>query len=35
MFKVMLMVQWKWTRLLLLPAVVVGFALPILSVRPT
>ena len=33
MFKVILMVQWKWTRLLLLPAVVVGFALPILSVQ--
>jgi hypothetical protein len=33
MFKVMLMAQWKWTRLLLLPAVVVGFALPILLVQ--
>ena len=33
MFKVILMAQWKWTRLLLLPAVVVGFALPILSVQ--
>jgi len=33
MFRVILMAQWKWTRLLLLPAVVVGFALPILSVQ--
>jgi hypothetical protein len=33
MFKVILMSQWKWTRLLLLPAVVVAFALPVLSVR--
>ena len=33
MFKVILMAQWKWTRLSLLPAVVVGFALPILSVQ--
>jgi len=33
MFKVILMAQWKWTRLLLLPAVIAAFALPILSVQ--
>lgn len=33
MFRVILMAQWKWTRLLLLPAVVVAFALPFLSVQ--
>ena len=33
MFRAILYTQWKWTRLALLPCVVIAFALPILSVR--
>lgn len=33
MFNAMLYTQWKWSRLPLLPGVVVAFALPLLSVQ--
>lgn len=33
MFRVILYTQWKWTRLALLPGVVIAFSLPILSVQ--
>src|SRR5688500_1277174 len=33
MFKALMKVQWKWTRLAVLIATVVGFAIPVASVR--
>jgi ABC-type transport system involved in multi-copper enzyme maturation permease subunit len=35
MFRVILYTQWKWTRLALLPGVIIAFSLPILSVQGT
>lgn len=34
MFQVILYTQWKWSRVVVVLSVVVGFALPILSVQP-
>ncbi|MBI4419936.1 MAG: hypothetical protein HY560_03855 [Gemmatimonadetes bacterium] len=33
MFKLALLTQWKWSRLVLLPGVVAAFSIPVLSVR--
>ncbi len=33
MFRAILYTQWKWTRLALLPGVVIAFSLPVLSVQ--
>ena len=33
MFRMILYTQWKWSRLVVLPAVLAGFALPLLSVQ--
>ncbi|MGD2155179.1 MAG: hypothetical protein PVG79_18075 [Gemmatimonadales bacterium] len=33
MFRAILYTQWKWTRLALLPGVIVAFTLPILSIQ--
>jgi hypothetical protein len=33
MFRVILYTQWKWTRLVLLPGVIIAFSLPVLSVQ--
>ena len=33
MFRMILFTQWKWSRLMLLPAVLAAFALPLLSVQ--
>ena len=33
MFRMILFTQWKWSRLILLPAVVAAFALPVFSVQ--
>lgn len=33
MFRMILATQWKWTRVLLLPATILAFAVPLLSMR--
>jgi hypothetical protein len=33
MFRVILYTQWKWTRLALLPGVIIAFSLPVLSIQ--
>jgi hypothetical protein len=33
MFRMILFTQWKWSRLILLPAVIAAFALPVFSVQ--
>lgn len=33
MFRAILYTQWKWTRLALLPGVIIAFSLPVLSVQ--
>jgi hypothetical protein len=35
MFRMILYTQWKWTRLALLPGVIIAFSLPVLSVQET